>query len=111
MRDYRSPGHHTWFDTNQPMQPQKMSTLLKFHTQVEEELYYSYCTADLCLCFCIGKMPLHVTLLKCVPSVFQSCHDGAISCCLLNQYWHGIPFMSIALDVMQHLEKFHRKMK
>ena len=52
---------------NQPVQSQKQARGLKRWLYVEEELYYprseikgadqlySYCIADLRLCFCIGK--------------------------------------------------------
>ena len=54
-------------DTNRPLQSQRKGRILKFWLEVEEELYYmssknkgadqlcSYCTADLCFCFRIGK--------------------------------------------------------
>ena len=57
-------------DTNWPVQLQKMLRSLNFWNLVEEELYYpcsenkgadqlcSYCTADLRLCFRIGKNPV-----------------------------------------------------
>ena len=53
-------------DTNRAVQSQKQARGLKFWLEVEEELYYpcsenkgadqlcSYCTADLCLCFCLS---------------------------------------------------------
>ena len=64
-----------WFmtrsDTNQPVQLRNKGRLcVKLWIQVEEELYYptdenkgaeqlcSYCTADLRLCFSIGKNPV-----------------------------------------------------
>ena len=59
---------------NEP-QGEKNEAKLKFWVEVKEELYYlssenkcadqlcSYCTADLCLCFCIGKNPF-LTWLK-----------------------------------------------
>ena len=63
-----------WFpnrsDTNRPVQSQKRVYILKFQIKVEEELYYSssenigadqlrsygYREADLCLCFCLGRL-------------------------------------------------------
>ena len=63
----RSSGFLTRSDTNRPVQSQKKEKHLKFWIQVEEGLYYpssenkgadqlcSYCTADLRLCFRIGK--------------------------------------------------------
>ena len=54
-------------DINRPVQLQKIARCLKFRIEEEEELYYpcsenkgagqlcSYCTADLRLCFRIGK--------------------------------------------------------
>ena len=50
-------------DTNQPVQSQKKVSSLKFPYEEEEGLYYlcsenSYYTADLHLCFCIGKNPV-----------------------------------------------------
>ena len=62
-------GFPTRSDTNRPVQLQKMVSTLKFLIQEEEDLHYpcsenknadqlcSYCTADLRLCFRIGKNP------------------------------------------------------
>ena len=70
MRENRSLGVPTWFDTNWPLHLQNFARRLKFRIQEEEELYYpcsenkgadqlcSYCTADLRLCFRIGKNPV-----------------------------------------------------
>ena len=70
MRENRSSGFQTRSNTNRPVQSQEMTRILKFCVEVEEELYYpssenkgtdqlcSYCTADLRLCFCIGKNPV-----------------------------------------------------
>ena len=67
MRENRSSGFPTRYDTNQSVQSQKRARSLKFHIYEEEELYYlssenkgadqlhSFCEADLRLCFCIGK--------------------------------------------------------
>ena len=67
MRENRASGFLTRSDTNRPVHPQEKARLLKFWVQVEEELSYpcsknkgadqlcSYCTADLRLCFRIGK--------------------------------------------------------
>ena len=67
MQENQSSGFPTWSDTNQPAQSQKMARILKFWIN-EEELYYlssenkgadqlyNYCTADLRLCFYIGKI-------------------------------------------------------
>ena len=69
MRENWSSGFPTSSDTNWPVQSQKHARSLKFCKYVEEELYYScsgnkgadqlcsYCTADLRLCFCLGKNP------------------------------------------------------
>ena len=63
----RSSGFSTRFDTNRPVQSQKMARSLKFWIEVEKGLYYlssknkgadqlrSYCEAVLHLCFRIGK--------------------------------------------------------
>ena len=69
MRIYEPrPGFPTRSDTNPPVQLQKKARSLKFRIYEEEELYYLssenkgadqlciYCTADLSLCFCIGKI-------------------------------------------------------
>ena len=65
----RSSGFPTKSDTNRPVQSQKKFRIFKFWIEVEEEFYYpssenkgadqlcSYCTADLRLCFRIGKNP------------------------------------------------------
>ena len=65
-----SSGFLTRSDTNRPVQSQKKVRILKFWVDVEEELYYqssenkdadqlcSYYTADLRLCFRIGKNPV-----------------------------------------------------
>ena len=70
MRENRSSGFLTRSDTNWPVQSQKNVRILKFWVEVEEELYYpsrenkgadqlySYCTADLRLCFHICKNPV-----------------------------------------------------
>ena len=59
----RSSGFLTWSDTNKAAQPQKISRGLKFRIYEVERLYYpcsenkgadqlfSYCAADLHLCF------------------------------------------------------------
>ena len=68
----RSSGFLTRSDTNQPVHLQKMSRSLKFWIKEEEEMYHpcsenkdtdtdqlcSYFTADLLLCFRIGKNPV-----------------------------------------------------
>ena len=66
-RETRSSGSPFRPDTNRPVQSQEKARSLKFWGDVEEELYYtcgenkgadqlcSYCTADLRLCFRIGK--------------------------------------------------------
>ena len=68
--DARKPviGFRTMSDTNWSMQPQKMARCFIFRIYEEEGLYHpcsenkvadqlcSYCTADLRLCFRIGKM-------------------------------------------------------
>ena len=66
-REYRSSGFLTRSDTNQPVQSRKKAVSLKFWILEEEEWYYlcsennladqmcSYCTADMGLCFRIGK--------------------------------------------------------
>ena len=65
-----SSGFPTRFNTNQPVQSLKMARSLKFWIKVEMGLYYlcsenkgadllcSYCTADLRLCFRLGKIPV-----------------------------------------------------
>ena len=70
MRENRSSGFLTRSDTNRRVQSQKKVRILKFWVEVQEELYYpssenkvadqlcSYCTADLRLCFRIGKSPV-----------------------------------------------------
>ena len=70
MREKRSLGLSTRSDTNHPVQAQKKARILKFWIQVDEGLYYlcsedkgadqlcSYCTANLRLCFRIGKSPV-----------------------------------------------------
>ena len=62
-----SCGFPTRSDTNQPVQSQKLAISLNVWIKQEEDLYYpcsenkgadqlcSNCTADLLLCFCIGK--------------------------------------------------------
>ena len=42
MRENRSSGFTTRFDTNLPVQSEKKVRSLKFWLQVEEELYYPY---------------------------------------------------------------------
>ena len=66
----RKPGFPTLSDANRPVQSRKKVRILKFWVEVEEELYYltsenkgadqlcSYSTADLPLCFHIGKNPV-----------------------------------------------------
>ena len=56
--------------TNRPIHPKKKATIMKFWVSGEEEPYYpcsenkgtdqlcNYCTADLRLCFRIGKNPV-----------------------------------------------------
>ena len=70
MQENHSSGFPTRSDTYRPVQSQKKVRILKFWVAVEEELYYpssknkdtdqlcSYCTADLYLCFRIGKNPV-----------------------------------------------------
>ena len=70
MQEYRFSGFSNRSDTNQPVQSQKKGRHLTFWINVDEELYYlssknkgadqlcSYCTADLRLCFRIGKNPV-----------------------------------------------------
>ena len=66
-RENCSPGFPTRLDTNRTVESQNKTRCLKFRIQVVEELYYlcsknkgadqlcSYCTADLRLCFRMGK--------------------------------------------------------
>ena len=66
-REKRSLGFLTKWGTKRPVQLKKQARGLKFWRQVEAKLNYpscknkgadqlcSYCTADLCLCFRIGK--------------------------------------------------------
>ena len=66
-----SSGFPNRSDTNGPEQSEMKVRILKFWVEVKEELYYlssenkgadqlcSYCTADLRLCFCIGKKFSH----------------------------------------------------
>ena len=68
MREYRSSGVPTWSNINWPVQSQKQAGTLNFWIKVE--LYYPRsenkgadqlcinCTADLHLCFRIGKNPV-----------------------------------------------------
>ena len=68
MRENLSSEFLTRSDTNRPVQSQEKVKILKFW--IELELYYassenkgadqlcSYCTADLHLCFHIGKNPV-----------------------------------------------------
>ena len=70
MHENRSLGFSTRSDTNRPVQSQKKARCLKFCIEVDNELYYpnsenkgadqlcSDCTADLRLCFRIGKNPV-----------------------------------------------------
>ena len=70
MRANRSSVFLTRSDTNRAVQAQKMARDWKLWIKKVEELYYlssenkgadqlcSYCTADLRLCFCIGKNPV-----------------------------------------------------
>ena len=65
-----SSGYPTRFDTNRPVQLQKMARSLKLWIEEEEELYSlcsenkgvdqlrSYCEAHLRLCFRIGNCPV-----------------------------------------------------
>ena len=66
-RENQSSGFPIRSATNLPVKSQKRATSLKFRIEEEKELYYpssenkgadqlcSYCTADLRLCFRIGK--------------------------------------------------------
>ena len=66
-RKKQSSGFSTRSDTNRSVRLRKMARSLKFRIKEEEEVYYpcsestgadqlcSYCTADLRLCFHIGK--------------------------------------------------------
>ena len=70
MKETRSSVFPTRSDKNRPVQFQEKARILKFRIYEEEELYYpcsenkgadqlcSYCTADLRLCFRIGKNPV-----------------------------------------------------
>ena len=68
MRENWSSEFPTRSDTNRPVQSQKKVRILKLWVEVEEEFLRSenkgadqlcsYCTADLRLCFCIGKIPV-----------------------------------------------------
>ena len=77
-QENRSSEFLTRSNTNQPLQSQKITRSFKLGIKEEEELYYPfsenkgadqlciYCTDDLRLCFCIGKMPgiSHPTMSK-----------------------------------------------
>ena len=64
-QENHSCGYLTRSDTNQSVQSQKMAKSLKLWLYEEDGLYYlrrenidadqlcSYCTADVCLCFCM----------------------------------------------------------
>ena len=64
----KASGFPTWSDINRAVQPQKMSSGMKFWIKEVEGLNYlcrehkgadqhrGYCTADLRLCFRIGKL-------------------------------------------------------
>ena len=70
MPENQASGFPNKSDKKRPVQSKKKSRSLKFPIFEEGELYYpcsenkgadqlcSYCTADLCLCFRIGKNPL-----------------------------------------------------
>ena len=70
MREKLSSGFPTRSDTNRPVLSQKQARSLKIWIYEEEGLHYpssenkgadqlcSYCEADLCLCFRIGKNPV-----------------------------------------------------
>ena len=85
-------------DTNRPAQLQKMARSLKFWIYGEEELYYPcsnnkcadqlriYCTADLRLCFSIGKYPVvswygsYVTFISELTSYKEVLLDMSLGC-------------------------------
>ena len=70
MRENRVSGFWTRSDSKRTVQPHKQVRILKFWWGAEEELCFlsrenngadqlcSYCTADLRLCFLIGKNPV-----------------------------------------------------
>ena len=96
MGENRSSGFPSRSDTNRPVHSQKKARLLKFWIYVEEELYYpcsenkgadrlrSYCEADLCLCFRIGKNPV---FSRCGSLVIGSYQDSQMCCIRYVSLW------------------------